>query len=468
MHAGVAAPPDNGETPVTPGEPSVPPTAVILSTVPGSTSLQSNSGFAIGAVCPSLAALGDGATDDQANLATTCTALIETAAGGATDLGITDEQLNGALQNVAGEEVITQGTIATEVGNVQVANVGTRIAQIRGAGTVAGFQEHGNGRATFAVNLLGPESVLRGAGAGDGDLGGQRFGLFFNGTGSTGDKDETDREDGFDFDTFGVTGGLDYRFSDNLVLGVAAGFSTLDVDFDNTSTVAGGSLDSVSRTVTAYGTYYQGGLYVDGIVSYTKTDFDSERRVVVPSNNPAVPALNLTADANPDAHQFSIGLGGGYQLTRGALSFGPFGRATYTDIDIDDYRERNAAGLDLAVEDQNIDSFKTALGLQAAYNVSSGFGVFSPQIRAEWVHEFDDDGRSIDARYVAEPANNPNAGFSILSADSDRPDRDYFVVGLGVSSVLKDGAKLFVEYETVLGFRDIDEHIFTGGVRFEF
>src|SRR2546422_944331 len=67
-----------------------------------------------------------------------------------------------------------------------------------------------------------------------------RLSAFLNGSFSTGKLDATDREAGFDFDSGGVTAGVDYRLTPNLVLGVAFGYVRTSADFSQ----SGGKLDS--------------------------------------------------------------------------------------------------------------------------------------------------------------------------------------------------------------------------------
>ncbi len=50
-----------------------------------------------------------------------------------------------------------------------------------------------------------------------------------------GDKDQTQNQAGFDFDTIGITGGVDYRIRDNFVVGAALGYSQIETDFDRSS-----------------------------------------------------------------------------------------------------------------------------------------------------------------------------------------------------------------------------------------
>jgi outer membrane autotransporter protein len=85
-----------------------------------------------------------------------------------------------------------------------------------------------------------------------------------------------------------------------------------------------------------------------------------------------------------------------------------------------------------------------------------------PYARAEWIHEFDNDARTVGATYVFDPNSTP------LLARTNEPDRDYGLLGLGVSAVLPKGYQAFLDYQGLVGFRDLSSHRFLAGLRMEF
>jgi len=86
-------------------------------------------------------------------------------------------------------------------------------------------------------------------------------------------------------------------------------------------------------------------------------------------------------------------------------------------------------------------------------------------VRVEWNHEFLNDARSIKARFVQDP--NPSVPTTITWT-SDKPDRDFYNVGAGVSATFGHGLSAFVFYETVLDLRDVTAHRVVGGLRMTF
>jgi hypothetical protein len=85
-----------------------------------------------------------------------------------------------------------------------------------------------------------------------------------------------------------------------------------------------------------------------------------------------------------------------------------------------------------------------------------------PQLRFEWEHEFEDDSRFINARFVNDPT---RSGFAI---ETDKADTDYFNLGIGLSAVFSQGRSGYLFYETRLNQDDVTLHMINGGLRIEF
>ncbi|MGQ0794296.1 MAG: autotransporter outer membrane beta-barrel domain-containing protein [Deltaproteobacteria bacterium] len=394
-----------------------------------------------------------------------------------------------ALRQISPEEIAAQGTNSVEFTR---AAIGARIAALRlgvkgvalniddlslpNASAVAFNSDSGAvADARFANSLtLGLVNQTLSEVS---DLG--RLGVFLNGEFNFGDKDATSRESGFDFNNYAATAGLDYRFSDNFFLGAALRFARTDIDNDDTATISGGNtvladgggLDINSYSVSIYGSYYLSNFYVDGIATVGLLDYDIERNI---SYNVGTPVA-VTPESDTDGTQLSFSLGGGYDFSVGALTAGPLVQANYTRLDIDGYGEDDltcqtndaggvinpGCGWALRFESQDVDSLTLVSGGQASYSLSTPLGVFLPQARFEWVHEFLDDARDITASFV----NDPNG--QDITIRTDNPDRDYFNLGGGISATLPYGISSFIYYETVLGLENITAHSIVGGIRIE-
>jgi hypothetical protein len=223
-----------------------------------------------------------------------CTELVLTANGlpvsdGALDL--TDAQLNGALQQLATEEAAALGSRGENIASGRIGAAIGRLSEIRRGATgfrVSLITPEGNQSLTQENLLAGGFATGGAAQAGGGNpfLDEGRLSGFLNVAYGFGNKDATDREDGFDFSSWMATGGVDYRINDKLTLGGMLSYGTLDADFDSTSyTVSGGSADSEVWGLTLYGLFTEGPFYADALVGYGWTDYEMERRVLYRCNS---------------------------------------------------------------------------------------------------------------------------------------------------------------------------------------
>ena len=414
---------------------------------------QRSVGRVVDTVCPQ----GIAAADLQRD----CNALVGAALSG-------DAEAPSGLAQITLNESAAPVDAALSSVSAQKQNIDVRLAALRGGATgrsVQGLAFNIKGLKLSADDLAGIFETQRetgGAASADEDFG--PWGLFINGTITVGEKDETTNEAGFDFDTQGITVGLDYRLSDNAVLGGAFGYVNTDTELN----ANGGGLDGSGYSLTLYGTYYQSdNFYLDGSFSYGWNDYEQDRNVryTLASNDTAV---DQTLLADYDGEQLSFSLGGGYEFNKGAFSFGPVGQLQYINADVDGYQERAAdpsasgSGWTVELEDQEYESLTLSLGGQTSYAMSQSWGVLVPQARFDWVHEFDDDNRLVSGRFLGDPSR------TRFTLPTDESDSDYFNLGVGVSAIFSEGKSAFFYYQTTVGFEDLEHHNFSGGLRWEF
>jgi outer membrane lipase/esterase len=433
----------------------------------GNTQLQQNTGDAVQFTCGDFIAAG--ANPLTTPLFQTCRAMVQTATNGENSLGITDDELANGLQHVATEEFAASGQLGTEVGSNRI-NIGiNRLIEVRRGAkgfNIAGLSPGSN--ILLAANSKQSDAYTgeRGGAAGDSEVW-DKLGVFITGNYSTGDRDRTSRTDSFDFDAYGTTLGMDYRFTENIILGAALSYNDLNSDFDKRSTVPGGGVDADGWGGFVYGTYYQDRFYIDGLAGYAKSDYDVKRKISISNNNALVfggEDIKANVKGSPDSNDYTASIGGGYHFSQGAMSYGPYGRLTYLKVEVDDYKESGAGkyGLNLDVDGQDWKSVTSVLGGQISYASSQSFGVVMPQGRLAWVHEYEDDSTKMKATYIDDPSKNT------LLAITDDPDSDYFELGIGVSTVFENGVQAFFNYDTILGMDDFTIHMFSLGGRWEF
>ena len=337
-------------------------------------------------------------------------------------------------------------TIALNTATVQTRNIGLRLASLRGG--TRGLSVSGLSSDVVAEpRERAPASAMPAALADR--LTGSRLGLFINGEGSFGKQETTEREAGFDFHTAGGTVGLDYRLTDQFIVGSAIGYLATNAELN----ADGGEVSAHALSLSAFATYYlRDEYYIDGIATYGSTWYQTERRI-------GGAAATRIARGDPDGKQVALSVGGGRNFPLGAFTLGPYGRVDYTHVEIDSFRERGAGESNVHVKSQNTDSVITALGGQASYAISTAWGVLLPTVSAEWQHEFAADSRRVGASTI---------GGTPIDVRTTNPDRDYFTLGAGLAATLRHGTHAFLHYHSIVGRDNFTYHGFSAGIRLEF
>jgi len=419
---------------------------------PGLSKNQKSVAKAVDSMCIALAGMGEGRSAEQDDLLATCQRL-ET-----DDLTV----VAASLDLLAHEEVSAQGRVILETAKLQSASIHRRLIALR-----AGAR--GVNLSGLNINVDGqtlPKSVLatlfgnnaQGGSAGEEQGIASRWGSFVNATVIVGDRDKTGQETGFNFRARGITAGADYRVSNKLVVGGALGYTGKNSDFKGNA----GDMDINNWHLTAYSSYYRSeSFYLDGLIRLGKNNIDTRRRI----NLPGDPLQEGIGDTT--GWEYAVSLSSGYEYSRNALTFGPYGRLGYIRTSINGYTESasnpggTGSGSVLTIDNQNVDSITAVLGGQTTYAISARNAVYLLQLNGEWEHEFRDNSRAIAAQFAYDPT---RTSFNI---DSDSPDRNYFNLGLGVTATFANGRSGFVHYESRLGQDNVRQYLANIGIRIE-
>ena len=242
----------------------------------------------------------------------------------------------GALQQVSGNQITTQGSLATRVSAGQFGNITGRLNALRFGSSVAlaqGFtaqntglgSQSGSGSQPFSfdraslesasegysrpITLQSPGSLYGGSLIGTGytndgsyrvaqagspsqtssagvEPGGVQnpWGVFLQGSYYSGRHDQTDNEDPFGFHAISVTAGVDYNFG-NAVLGVSVGHDNFDADIRASgTTVSGGGARVKVTSGSVYGAWFGPAWYFNGIINYGGIKSDQSREVKYTAN----------------------------------------------------------------------------------------------------------------------------------------------------------------------------------------
>jgi outer membrane autotransporter protein len=284
------------------------------------------------------------------------------------------------------------------------------------------------------------------------------WGGFLNVNYNTGDRSQTSRQFGFDFDSWGVTGGVDHRFNPDIVAGAALTYDHNKADYE----FGLGDVKGDGVSLSLYGSWTNGPWYFDGHVSYSWIDYDTRRNIVVPTFT-SVPGINTSATGSTKGTQGTISVGVGYDWKTQGMTVTPYGRVGYLHLDIDSFTEsENISSLGLDINGQSMNSLQTALGVRASGVISTSYGVLGPYAGVEWNHEFEDNSRNITAAYTFDPFRT----FFVIPTDG--PDRDFFTLSLGISAQFARGIAGFFSVQSVQGLSHVTNTGFTLGIRGEF
>lgn len=333
---------------------------------------------------------------------------------------LTDDEVRSALDQMSPRYLGMIPQVFASHNSAQTQNIWNRLVQVRGSqGTPThsvnlNFRD-GNGNQDSSVSTqriaptgptgLAPQSEE------------QEWGLYTIGTGQTGDVDDTNESVGFDFQTTGINVGADYYINKQLVAGVTLGYSSGDAELDDN----GGQVDTDSLKVGVYTTYFEDGSsekisvwYVNAYLGGGYNEYDFERTVNAGT-------ISQTAKGDSKGYELNSVIGGGYDYQLGdATIVGLITSLRYDRLWVDDYSESGAGSLGLDVDDQDLDSLRSDLGVRVAYSVVAIDDIiWHWGAQASWQHEFMDTENTVKARLV----NGASASFNTdvnqdISADT--------------------------------------------------
>ena len=353
--------------------------------------------------------------------------------------------------NNFGPEILTSiFEIGVSQAQVQTFNLERRLEDIRWGSN--GFSASGfamNGAAPGYGGPLGDGGLLEGP---DGKSGktalapapNNRWGCFVTGVGEFTNLGDTFNAHGYDLTNAGFTLGVDYRFTDHLVIGLAAGYDHSDVDPNG-----GGRISADDGKIALYGTAFTGkGLYTNFAVQGGYTTYDTSR-----------PAVGGYARASTDGGSFNALFGAGYDWKFGGLTIGPTANFEYSYIGVEGAAERGSlAPLDLANQSQN--SLRTTFGAKASYDWKIGGVTVVPELRLGWQHEYGDN----TFQYLSQ-FEQGGPGFTVQGPTTGR---DSLIVGAGFAIRWNERISTYVYYDGELGRTNYQSNNVSGGFRVEF
>jgi uncharacterized protein YhjY with autotransporter beta-barrel domain len=368
----------------------------------------------------------------------------------------TSAGVQNAFKQISPEKAAAFSTLAFTGANLQKRTLSRRITDLRfgpadtgAAGGLGAFNlgyTRGEGMmlAYNSNSLAGLLTGSRLAGAST-----KPWGFYLDPALILGGQTTSTNQTGFHYTTAGFNAGVDYRVRDDLLVGVASGYSHTGAAFLG----SGGSVEANTWPITAYAAYLPQSFYAYGSLGYSLNLFNLER-------NLSFGGLSRTAKSAPSGNMFNAYGEAGYDLKARRLVLTPAFSLAYSRLWVDGFTESDAGALNLKVAPQNADSLQTGLGGKIALPIQRGSTTVVPQIYAFYQHEFSNSSRTLDARL--------SQGGNTFGFQTAAPARNFAVLGANFTLTASKNLKVQVDYNAEVGRGNYTAHYVSGGLRYEF
>jgi outer membrane autotransporter protein len=251
-------------------------------------------------------------------------------------------------------------------------------------------------------------------------------------------------------DAGGFLVGSDYRWSENFVTGLYAGYDYSYAKYNGGSSTRGNSV-----SFGTYASYAKDGYYADAVIGGGYTGYQTRRSIQFGT-------IDRMALADPNSGQFTAGLNLGKDFEVGKFTLGPIVGAQYTYAGIGGFTESGADSLDLALGQQNANSFRTTLGGRIAYtwNLNQKIALI-PEVRMFWQHEFLNNPRTMNA--ALDGGNGPSFDY-----ETTDPYRNSVFAGAGVTAQFGKNLSGSLFYNVNFGSQTYLNNMVSAGLNLSF
>ncbi|MER2266337.1 autotransporter domain-containing protein [Methylobacterium oxalidis] len=247
----------------------------------------------------------------------------------------------------------------------------------------------------------------------------------------------------------GVTAGLQYQASPNLVLGAAFNYLSTAIDLRGLSN---GRIDLDSFQGGAFASYTTPSLFLDAAVTYGSNRYTVDR--------PGV--LNDRLSARPSGDTFTASARAGYLFDLGSLRAGPIAEMAYARVHVNAYRESGDPLLTIGVRAQNLDGLTVGGGVQLRTALPLLSGAVSPFVNLTAQHDVLDGVRTVASFQTYAPA------LLIRTRTGRQGDDVYGRVAGGLDIDLGNGLSGVVTGSTSFARSGGDDRTVTAGLRYRF
>lgn len=221
---------------------------------------------------------------------------------------------------------------------------------------------------------------------------------------------------GLDYTTVGVSAGMDYRFSPNLVAGLGFGYGRDGTDVGSNGTESRGKAYSAAL-YASYSPFES--VFLDGLIGGSWLDFES-RRYVTGSGD--------FATGNRNGRQLFGSLTASFDRRTESWLVSPYGRLDFSKSWLDGFTEKGDDALKYG--DQTANTLSGIIGLRLEYTMPTDWGMLKPGARVEYVHDFAGSS-TVNLGY----ADIDGLPYALKTEDSDS---DYVTIGASLNAAFEN------------------------------
>lgn len=176
----------------------------------------------------------------------------------------------------------------------------------------------------------------------------------------------------------GTAIGLDKMSSQNVLLGLSAGYAYGDVN----SNVNNGKTRINSAQITAYTGYSNPNklCFVDLAAFFAYNWYESSRDTNIAD------IIQRRAHSKYEGQQYGAYASCGHKFATKHGEFTPLLSLQWNHLDLNSYTETGADALDLSVQKQSYDQLQSGIGARIASYLQREWGVFTPELHAKWLY----------------------------------------------------------------------------------
>jgi outer membrane autotransporter protein len=230
----------------------------------------------------------------------------------------------------------------------------------------------------------------------------------------------------------------------DLRVGLAISLGNSDISFNQD--LSGNTASIFNAQVAAYGTWFQNGFFLDGLLGGGFNQYSIHDNVSL---------LASSRDANFNGTQVTVKLGGGYDWhLPGGLVLTPGLSFQDQHYNLNGYTTNGGLGpLNLTVSSKALDLVQSRIGARIAYTdlPVNGYSL-TPEAHAYYIHNYGSNAVTTSAAFTG--------GGPAFSTSSAPRDKDEYNIGLGLT-ISKFGPVIFSgEYDYTGGMSAHDHMIF--------